>query len=84
LMSHEPSATSHGLSVGEPVPCRCGRDMTVRFSEAIRSGFGAAQRPAGDRYMYVCPGCNRRLDVRWLERDCKGIGHSAQGRASEP
>ncbi len=60
-----------GLHTGESIPCRCGREMTVRFTEGVFTGNFQAKRRTGDRYMYVCDGCGRRLDVRWLERDMR-------------
>lgn len=61
----------HGLAVGEPVTCRCGRDMVALFAEALWGRAGTGERiRVGDRYRYRCDACRRECDVRWSERNC--------------
>lgn len=71
---------ANGILTGEPVECRCGRQMVVKFTELIKASF-RDPRPVGVRYMYVCDACRRRLDVRWIERDMRrGDDAETRGR----
>lgn len=62
------TAARHGIAVGEPVICRCGREMVCIASEQLKSGYGGHKYPVGTRYIYRCQGCPRRLEVRWVEK----------------
>lgn len=53
-----------GIRTGEPVTCRCGRQMVCLVADVTRSRMG---RRIGDRYVYTCPGCPRRMVVTWNE-----------------
>jgi len=71
-----------GLRVGEPITCRCGATMAVKFSEPVWSGDFHRKIKAGDRYMYVCDRCRRRCDVRWYERDVRAEGRGQRSEVS--
>jgi hypothetical protein len=68
---------------GEPTECRCGVAMKCIWHEKIQVGPPGQRIHAGDRYLYRCDGCGRRLRVEWFERALRrAVGRRLQPEAS--
>jgi hypothetical protein len=73
---------SAGLTTGGPVACRCGVTMKSIWSEEIQVGPPGQRIHAGDRYLYRCDGCGRRLRVEWFERALRAVGRRQMAEGS--
>ena len=67
-------AAGNGILDGGAIACRCGGEMRRIFGEPLHVRAGTGERiRTGDRYVYRCDACRRRLEVRWMERDCRKL-----------